>query len=240
MKLIAFLYRFMLSLRYRIKISGEDILLNQTPQVFLPNHQALIDPQIILAFFYPYKPISPVITEKYTQIPGLQWFFKQIGSIPIPDLDKKNHKTNFINQLIQFSLDTLNRNHNLLLYPSGMLCRQNKEIIGNKQSAYLLTKALPDDVKIIGIRINGLWGSMWSCAANGQTPSLTTCFLIGFIKLASHLFFFYPKKEVTIELVDLTKELKAHSAQTRREYNLFLENFYNNRIISLQHISPNQ
>jgi len=45
-KILAFKIRLLLRLRYRIVVKGSEILQNNSPVLFLPNHQALIDPVI--------------------------------------------------------------------------------------------------------------------------------------------------------------------------------------------------
>lgn len=47
-KLLAFKIRLLLRFRYRISIQGFEVVKNNSPVLFLPNHQALIDPIILL------------------------------------------------------------------------------------------------------------------------------------------------------------------------------------------------
>jgi len=87
---------------------------------------------------------------------------------------------------------------------------------------------LDDNIRIIGVRQHGLWGSIWSRAWWGKSPNFFKVFALSVFYVLANFIFFVPKRSVEIEFVDITKEAKekAHSS-TRQEFNKYLESFYN-------------
>ena len=92
-KVIAFKARLLCRLRYKISLKGTDVFQNKSAVLFLPNHQALIDPIILLSQIYKYIPVTPVISEKYFNIPVLKWYFNGLGAISVSDLETGSRDT---------------------------------------------------------------------------------------------------------------------------------------------------
>ena len=46
-KVVAAFYRGVLSARYRVRLEGAGLLAERRATLFLPNHQASVDPQIV-------------------------------------------------------------------------------------------------------------------------------------------------------------------------------------------------
>lgn len=88
MRAVFALYRGLLSLRYDITIHGIERLQGPEPALILPNHPALVDPQILFTHFGKYRTISPVITETYYSIPVLKQALDAFGAIPVADLER--------------------------------------------------------------------------------------------------------------------------------------------------------
>jgi len=82
-------------------------------------------------------------------------------------------------------------------------------------------------VRIVGVRISGLWGSMWSVAWLGERPSFEWAFLKGIFYLFANFIFFLPKRNVTFEFVDITEEAKQMASIDRNSFNKYMEDFYN-------------
>lgn len=68
-KVLAAFYRGVLSSRYRVRLEGTGILADRRATLFLPNHQASVDPQIVCSQLLRYVDVSPLVTEGYFKIP---------------------------------------------------------------------------------------------------------------------------------------------------------------------------
>jgi len=227
MKVFIAVYRFFLSLRYKVEITGLDVLKNKSAKLILPNHQALIDPQLIFAHLYKYLTVVPVVTEGFYKNPVLRIFFKAFNAVPVSDLSTGSRDVNVLNTIFVNVTKALKSGENVLLYPSGQISGQGYERIFNKQSACAVVKDLPENTQVIGIRIHGLWGSMWSRAWTGKAPDFFKTFLKGVFYIFANLIFFVPKRKITIELVDITADAKVKATGNRLIFNTFLEQFYN-------------
>ncbi|NPA36387.1 MAG: AMP-binding protein [Chlorobi bacterium] len=227
-RIIFFTGRLLLSLRYRGELKGTDILKDkQHSALFLPNHQALVDPMLFISHIYRYASCVPVITSGYYDIPVIKHLFRLWGAIRVSDLEKGSRNTNVLNDIKNGVLNGLKLKKNIVLYPAGQLPSQGYEKIYNKQSAYFIVKELPDDVKVIGVRIRGLWGSIWSKAWTGDSPDFFKVLLKCTGCILANLIFFTPKRKVTIEFVDITAEAKKKARSDRQTFNRYLESFYN-------------
>lgn len=80
----------------------------------------------------------------------------------------------------------------------------------------------------MGMRIRGLWGSMWSRAKTGRSPEfLRGTYLKGVFYVLANLLFFVPRRDVTITFEDITDDAVRYAAEGRQPFNRFLESFYN-------------
>lgn len=226
-KALASLVRLLLRVRYRIIVRGADIIEKQSTILFLPNHQALIDPMIILSHIYRYSTAIPVISAKYYDIPVAQWYFRRLGAVRVSDLERGSRDTRVLKTITRSVLKGFRRKKNILIYPAGQIAAQGYEKIINKKSAYQIVLSLPGHVQIIGVRITGLWGSIFSKAKPGKPPVFFLALLKGFFFVLMNLVLFLPKRNVTIEFEDLTKSAKEKVLPGQKEFNAFLEEFYN-------------
>jgi 1-acyl-sn-glycerol-3-phosphate acyltransferase len=69
MKIILFFVRRVLSLRYKVTLTGAKELNHDGPILILPNHVALVDPRILISFLGKFLAVSPVASEKYYNKP---------------------------------------------------------------------------------------------------------------------------------------------------------------------------
>jgi 1-acyl-sn-glycerol-3-phosphate acyltransferase len=226
-KILAFKVRLLLRFRYRISIEGSKIIQNNSPVLFLPNHQALIDPVILLSHIYRFSTAIPVVSEKYFNIPVVKWYFKRLGAVCVSDLETGSRDTQVLKTITRSVFKGFRRNKNIVIYPSGQIAGQGYEKIFNKKSAYHIVRGIPEDVQIIGVRITGLWGSMWSKAKTGKSPNFFVQLLKGMFYVLANLLFFIPKRNVTIEFEDLTSICKEKVILGQKPFNTFLEGFYN-------------
>ncbi len=220
--------RLILRLRYRVKIRHKSCIDKNRPVLFLPNHQAVVDPMILVSFLYPHKKVVPVVTSTYYDLPILNRFFKNWGAVRVSDLEAGSRNVNVLQDITKATSFAFKHNKSIVIYPSGQISNQGYERILNKKSAYEIVKQMPDDVQIVGVKINGLWGSMWSKAWNGKSPKFLPSVLKGILYTLANFIFFMPRRNVYISFTDITNECKnIAGSKTRSEFNKFLEEFYN-------------
>lgn len=154
---------------------------------------------------------------------------KSLGAVPVADLEAGSRDVSVLDTMRNAMLSALKEGKSVVLYPAGQLCNQGYEKIFNKQGAYRLVKELDNSTRVIGVRQHGLWGSVWSRAWWGKSPDFFKVFALSIFYVLANFVFFVPKRDVEIEFVDITEEAKRNSKNmTRREFNEFLETFYNN------------
>ena len=215
------------SLRYRITTTGlEDIpAQDKRPIVFMPNHPALIDPILVYAILAGIRP-RPLSDER--QMNGILGAFaiKMCNPILIPDPTEGGFKEKRrAIEGMRIVIKTLQGGVPVLFYPSGRIYRSSKEMLGVNSGAASLIAAIPD-LRIVLIRITGLWGSSFSYAAQRGAPHFARLFLRGMITLIANLFFFTPRREV---LVEFTEHPDIPRKSDKKILNRWLEDFYNEK-----------
>lgn len=227
MRLRLRLFKKILSLRYRVKITGEEHLFSGTI-LMLANHVALIDPQILTAFLWSYTKFRTLAQASFFSNPIIWPILKRLHAIPI-DNDVDSMSRDGVMQTSDSVLSVLRGWENVLLYPSGQLKTQWAERIIWKKVAYDLLTHLPNDVRVVLVRTTGLRWSASSKAREWKTPSLFWFFLKWVRYWIANFFLFIPKRDVLIELEDVTKDLPKNLADalTLDQYNERLEKFYN-------------
>jgi long-chain-fatty-acid--[acyl-carrier-protein] ligase len=226
-KLLFALGRAVLWLRYRVTLNGTHLINQKTPHLFLPNHQAIVDPMLFMSHIYRFTTCVPIVTSGYYDMPVVNWFFKQWGAVRVSDLQSGSRNTRVLDDISISVRKGFGMGKNIVLYPAGQIAGQGYERIFNKQGAKAVVETLPPHVKIIGVRIHGLWGSMWSKAWTGRSPRFIQTLLKGFFYTLANLLFFLPRREVNIEFVDITEECKSAAQADRQAFNRYLEDFYN-------------
>ncbi len=215
---------FVLSLRYRVKVVGKEEILKKGCRgiLFMPNHPALIDPVIMMSrLFVPFAP-RPLADEEHVDNRLIRPLMKALNAVIIPDLKKRgNSGRGAVLEGVQRIIDGLERGDNILLYPAGRIYRSRYESIGANSSAALIVKRVPD-ARIVLVRTTGLWGSSFS-RANG-IPTLNGNMRTFLLAILTAAFFFMPKRELQIELVE-PDDFPRTAAKL--EVNAYLEAFYN-------------
>ena len=226
-KIIAFKVRLLLQCRYKVVVKGSEVFEQKSPVFILPNHQALIDPFILVSHLFRFTTVTPVISEKYHDIPVVKSFFRSLGAIRVSDLESGSRDTQVLKVISRSVIKAFKRRKNIVLYPAGQIAGQGYEKIFNKKSAHHIVGKLPDGVLVIGVRISGLWGSMFSKARTGKSPDFFAQLSKGIFYVLANLIFFLPKRTVTLEFEDLTSEAKRIALDGQKPFNTFLEDFYN-------------
>ncbi len=221
------LLRLILSIRYNVHVKNAYLLKSHAPKLILPNHQAIMDPILLFASLYKYTSSVPVVTSGYYDMPIAKSIFSAWGAVRVSDLESGSRNTNVLEQITQGINKGIKMNKNIVLYPGGQLAGQGYERIFNKQSAYRAVKDIPSNAEVIAVRISGLWGSRWSKAWTGKSPHFLSVLLkcLGFTFI--NLLFFMPRRKVSIEIENITKQAKEQSLIDKTAFNNFLENTYN-------------
>ncbi len=122
-KVLAAFYRGVLSARYRVRLEGAGLLAERRATLFLPNHQASVDPQIVCSQLLRYVDVSPLVTEGYFKIPVVAQVLHLMNAVRVPDLEKSRRGVEIVAGLNRVVVDALAAGHNVLLYPAGQLTR---------------------------------------------------------------------------------------------------------------------
>ncbi|MDN3504995.1 MAG: AMP-binding protein [Rhabdochlamydiaceae bacterium] len=229
-KLISWIMSFSLSLRYSISYKNiselKKLKKSKKGCLILPNHPAEIDPILMTTKLWPkFKP-HPLVVEKFFYYPGAKFFMDAVGAIPIPDFETSVNawKVKKGDDAYGQILSKLKEGKNLLVYPSGFLKRTAHEKIGGSS---LINRLLTDyqDFNIVLVRMDGLWGSMFSRALTGSIPSFWGLLLKGIKIVFKNFIFFTPRRKISIEF-SINPENFPYGAD-KKEMNRYLEDFYN-------------
>ena len=195
----------------------------------MPNHVWLVDPQIVFAYLGSKVALHPVVQSSFYNAPGLHILFKNLGAIPINNGVTETISHDEINNTLKDVKQALRDKKNILIYPAGWLKKQATESIIGKKSAYDIISDIHDDTRILAVKINGLRGSSSSKAWMGETPSLVWFLVKWFFYVVANLIFFVPKREVEIEIVDMTVDAKKKVTKWLDDFNHRLESVYNSK-----------
>lgn len=216
--------RFLLSLRYKVKIVGaEAVLTRPGPYLIMPNHPAFVDPPNLLVRLWSIFRMRPLLLETNFQNPlfaPLAWLLR---GIKMPDIVKasaedKRRAEEAVGEVIA----ALRRGENVILWPSGRLTRDGSERLGGARTAADVLAAVPNCTVVLA-RTRGLWGSMYSWADG--PPSLIRGFLRGLGLWIANLFLFAPRRRVTVTLEAFRPEERPQP--TREQVNKWLDKWYN-------------
>lgn len=209
--------KFFFHLHYDIRVTGEELLRDESTHLVMPNHTAYVDPLLLFSEEW-WLPLRPMTDELFMR----HWLYGRIlrmaDAIEVPDLSngerlkikgEREQMAAEASQLSRIAIDSLAEGKQLCFYPSGHVKTVDREVIGNRRMAYEVCRELPEGVRVILCRMRGLESSRFS-------------------KLR-------PKKWkwrriVTMHFEDHTDDVRAW-AQTmdRRTFNEQLEKWYDGR-----------
>ena len=218
---------FLLKRRYRLVMIGEELLAKPGAKLVLLEHPAHIEPIILGVRAAQITDPVPVISEQFMSMPFFGDVLRSWNAVPVSDLKLGNRDPEVLTKMTQGMAKALEQGRTILLSPSGNIARSGYERIGNKQSTYTLMQQLPDPARVIGVRIYGFWGSMFSWAWEGKKPNFLHNALKAAFYLAVNLLFLMPKRTVTFEFVDITDAARTQATTDRWTFNQYLEDFYN-------------
>lgn len=219
-------FRFLLSLRYRIEITGlENITKSDGGMLICPNHPAEMDPLVMIAVFWKkFKP-RPLAVEHFYYQKGIRFFMDLVRVLPLPSMDVGNQwKVKQVEKLKNKITQKLSEGENFLIYPSGKLMRGPEEKIGGASLVADLLSEKPD-TKVVLVRTTGLWGSTFSRAITGLSPDFSKVMFNGFKVLLKNGIFFAPKRTIKVEIEENPADFPARGG--KMEINRYLESWYN-------------
>lgn len=224
-KIICFIGRLILSLRYNIKVNHLSNILKKGNKsiLLLSNHPALIDPIILICFLYPYFKCRIIGDKEQLSRPGIKQFSKLFNAIKLYRT-VYHGKTSIskIKKALYVCGRFINRGDNILLYPSGHIIKNKYEILGGNSGVETILKETVD-ARIVLIKIKGLWGSSFS-RASGIYPSVRKIIKKSLKVLLYNFIFFIPKRNIEI---DFYEPADFPFKGTRFEINNCIEKYFN-------------
>lgn len=227
-KFLSFLVYWILRARYKVEVIGLDQL-HLDPKkgvLFLPNHPAYVDPLLLMSILGQRFQPGILIDEDQLKRPLMRIVQSYLPLYPIPDIVKVRTKGgDAIAQTVNTLISELDKGKQLLLYPSGRIYRQDRELVHGTSSVHTILHGVKVPPQIVLIRTKGLWGSSLSFGATGRKPAMGLRELFSFFTMVLlNFLFFVPKRKVTIEFI---LDQKFPLEQSKQEINSYLEHFYN-------------
>jgi long-chain-fatty-acid--[acyl-carrier-protein] ligase len=192
----------LISLRYRVTVTGLEQITKTRGVLILPNHPAEIDPLIITTALWDLLHPRPVVIENMYKLKFLYPILKKIQAIPMADMDFDSgpYKRRRIERNLKLIYQSLEYGDNVLFYPSGRLSVNGSERIGGASGVHTIIQGHPD-VNIAVVKIRGLCGSIFSKATTGGViPDVGRTCLRGLRILLQNLIGFTPRRNVSIEI----------------------------------------
>ncbi len=219
------LFRLILSLRYRIRVHGlDEVRAAKGPLLILPNHPAFIDPPIVLSTLMPSIQPRPLLLESNFRGP-LSVLLVLIDALRVPDLEQTSAEARQrTEETLQSIKDALNKGQNVILWPSGHLERTPVEDLGAARTVSDVLRDVPQ-AQVVLAKTRGLWGSRFSWGWDGTGPNFVQVALHGLGYLFANFLFFAPRRNVsiTLEVIDRT----TLPGTDREVLNPWLEEWYN-------------
>lgn len=226
--LCGYVRRFLLGLRYDIHVDGLAGLRHRRGVLILPNHPAEIDPAILISLLWSdFKP-RPVVVEDFFYIPGLRFLMEFIGAIPMPNMEGNvgSYKRLKVRKVLDRIIACLNNGENVLFYPAGRLMQCGYEDLRAASGISDILSGVVEK-KVLLVRTTGLIGSSFSWVLRQKRPDLAACLADGLKYLCLNLFFFMPRRKITIEFSEAPEDFPFSGGRMR--INQYLESWFNSR-----------
>ncbi len=162
--------KFFFHLHYDIRVTGEELLRDESTHLVMPNHTAYVDPLLLFSEEW-WLPIRPMTDELFMR----HWLYGRIlrmaDAIEVPDLSngerlkvkgEREQMAVAASRLSRIAIDSLAEGKQLCFYPSGHVKTVDREVIGNRRMAYEVCRELPEGVRVILCRMRGLESSRFS------------------------------------------------------------------------------
>lgn len=229
--------RWALRRRYDVELTGAECIDPACTYLVVPNHPAIIDPLIVVTELHRLRvDIRPLVDESFFSNKLTRHMLSLFEAVRVPDFRRVNFRpllkvrparrdsVRRARSLRYTVLATLTAGGNVLLYPSGHITSNGRESLSNRQLAYNVISQLPAEVRILGIRTRGLYGSIWSRVGGRPAPPyVRTLSKSVFLWLIAG---FRRKRKVSLHLEDLTMRCKHWSSLGKNCFNDSIENWY--------------
>ena len=225
---LCFFGRNHVKLHYDVRLKNvENMDVNNNENLLiLPMHRAVLDPIMLISNLYD-KKLQPLVDSRYWDVPVIGHILNMFHAVQVPDLRKGRKGVEQVQQLDGIIEEQLKKGANILFYPSGHITLDGRETIGNRRLAYNAAQILPENTRVVGVRIIGFWGSKWSNYNRKKTPPILKLLLMSMLYIFSGYVFFKKKRKVDIEFHDITNEFRSWKTLPKQEFNQRLEKFYN-------------
>ena len=229
--------RWMLRRRYEITLTGLEALDPRETYLVIPNHPAIVDPFLVVTELHAARiDLRPLVDESFFSNRIARHILALMDAVKVPDFQRLNFRpilkarpklhdaARRAKALGYTVLATLTSGGNVILYPSGHITADGRELIKNRQLAYNVISQLPEKVRVLGVRTRGLYGSMWSRKGGRPAPPFASTLA----KALAKWFFcgFWAKRPVTIHFEDLTGACEKWLVDGRMDFNRHLEQWY--------------
>lgn len=150
---------------YRLRRQGLEHIPREGAALIVANHVTFID-WLFLAVLSP-RPVRFVMHAKYHRLPGLGWFFRWAGAIPIAG----RYEEPAVLQAAMDAIDAaLAAGEAVVIFPEGTLTRDGDMRAFRPGVSWILERR---PVPVVPVALRGLWGSRFSRAPHrGQRPWL--------------------------------------------------------------------
>jgi 1-acyl-sn-glycerol-3-phosphate acyltransferase len=142
---------------YRVRPTGPGLVEfpRTGPCIVIANHACWLDP-IFLAKVLP-RPITPMMTGRFYDLPVMRWFMVLFGVIRVPEKALKKDAPE-----VQEAVAALDRGECVVIFPEGYLRRTEAQVLRRfGQGVWQLLKARPN-TPVFAAWIEGAWGSYTS------------------------------------------------------------------------------
>ena len=230
--------RWFLRCRYQIESSGELVFGPGKNYLIMPNHPAIVDPAILVSELHRRGlNICPLVDESFFSNGFVRHVLALFNSVRVPDFRRANfrpflkvrptHKASLKRaKALSYSvLALLIAGENVLLYPSGHITADGRECLENRQLAFNVLSQLPKGVEVVGVRMRGLFGSMWSRKGGRPPPPFVKTFVKAVLLWPFSVF--RRRRKVTIHVERLTPKVVDWGKLSRAGFNKKLEQWYN-------------
>lgn len=226
LRFLFFIARNILALRYKITFKNQELFETKVPVIVFPNHPALVDPLILISNIGKRKLLSPVMTQSYFSTPGIWPIVRALKTVPVWDLAVWGSIED-VRKAFSGIKKAMDDKQSILIYPSWHIYVQPFEHIVGKKMAYEMVWHLDSETRVIVTRTKWLWWSMWGKSYTGKSPQLMKVLMRSIGYIIANGIFFVPKRDISIEFVDMTDMLKEWHALGLDIFNQKLEEYYN-------------
>ena len=163
---------FLLRRRYFIRTYGDPVPADAEPRLILANHPSLIAPLIVYSIFAHLAP-RPLMDEEVFKRFGR--FAKYFDPIIVPDLSRGGDPAQ-LEQAIENAVNTLLEGRSVLMWPTGRLQRDGRDVPTRKSGAWRIVRAVKakraNGPEMLLVRTEGLWGSRFSLHLDREQSGL--------------------------------------------------------------------